>query len=118
MTPLLHDSTLPSYIQSKGTRAFQHFVTQTYRGLIQADERILKIGQLSDLRVFCRLDISVFMSEAGSYRYFVNEVEASHGTGLFLHYIPTPGPRVMTDLAIALKTMVALRRAREAQVGE
>jgi hypothetical protein len=117
MTADLHDSSLPSYIQSRGTKAFQHFITQTYRGLIQADESILKIGRLSDLRVFCRLDVSVFRNK-GSYSYFINEVEASHGTGLFLHYVPTPGPRVITDLAIALRTRVALERARKAQVGK
>jgi hypothetical protein len=112
-TPSLIDSALPSHIHSQGTQAFKDFVTSTYHGLIHWDEQILE-DRLSDLRVFCRIDVSVLLDSTGKYQYFANEVEASHGTALFLHYIGRQGSRVAADFATAFRTMVALRRAREA----
>ena len=107
---------LPSHIHFSSTRAFKAFVTNTHHGLIHHDECILNRDRLSDLRVFCRIDVSVFMDTTGKYQYFANEVEASHGTTLFLHYIDRQGPRIAADLATALRMMVALRRAREAEL--
>jgi hypothetical protein len=111
----MNDSALPSYIHEEGTRVFKEFVTKTYYGLIHCDERILQ-GRLSDLRIFCRIDVSVFKDSANNYQYFANEVEASHGTALFLDYIGSQGPRAAADLATALRTMVALRRVRNAEM--
>jgi hypothetical protein len=114
-TPALHDSALPSYVQLLGTKEFEGFLKKSFYGLIHQEEKILPKGQLSDLRAFCRLDVSVWMDRKGAYEYFVNEVEASHGTSLFIHYIHSKGPRMLTDLALSLRTKVALTRARQAE---
>lgn len=114
-TSQLNDSVLPSHIHAQGTQAFKDFVTKSYYGLIHCDELVLE-NRLSDLRVFCRIDVSVFMDSTGNYQYFVNEVEASHGTALLLHYTGNQGPRIAVDFATALRTMVAVRRARKAAV--
>lgn len=111
----LHDSHLPSYLQSQGSHDFREFITQTYYGLIHTDERILEKGQLSDLRVFCRIDASVYMGLAGTYHFYVNEVAATQKAGLFLSYIDHQASRIATDFANALRVLVAVRRAREAE---
>lgn len=50
--------------------------------IIALEER--KLGRISGLRVFCRLDVSVFrVRESGEHHYFVNEITQTHGAGLF-----------------------------------
>jgi hypothetical protein len=47
-----------------------------------------KTGRMSGLRVFCRLDVSIFREQAtGSYSFFVNEITRTHGSGLFHGWI-------------------------------
>lgn len=44
--------------------------------------------RMSGLRVFCRLDVSVFRErETGGYRFFVNEITRTHGAGLFQEWV-------------------------------
>jgi hypothetical protein len=117
-TTLLHDSDLPSYLQWEGTRQFQEFIMQTYHGLIHADEHILKKGQLSNHRVFCRIDVSVFCDQEGSYKFFVNELAGTPWALLFLCYTHRQAPCITTDLANALRTMVALKRAQQIELEE
>lgn len=58
------------------------YALDTLARVIALEER--KTGRISGLRVFCRLDISVFReSESGKHSYFVNEITRSHGTALF-----------------------------------
>jgi hypothetical protein len=101
-------------LQSSGSEEFKHFVTKTYYALIHKEETILEKSQLSDLRVFCRMDVGVFKDQHQKYQYFVNKVEASHGTSLFLNHIGPRASGVATDMAVAFRTMVALRRSRNA----
>jgi hypothetical protein len=43
--------------------------------------------RMSGLRVFCRLDVSVYREKAtGKHSFFVNEVTRTHGSGLFQHW--------------------------------
>ena len=114
-TPELHDSFLGSDLQSQGTKDFETFLKKSFYGLVQQEEKVLQ-GELSDLRVFCRLDVSIFQDMNGKYHYFINEVEASHGTTLFVNYIHQRGPRIMSDLANSIRAKVALRRARDAEL--
>ena len=111
----LHDSYLGSDLQCQGTKDLDNFLNRTFYGLVQQEEKVFG-GELSDLRVFCRLDVSVFQDTKGKYHYFINEVEASHGTSLFLDYIHTKASRIASDLAIAMRAKVALRRARDAEI--
>lgn len=110
-TAELHDSGLPSYLQSQGSEDFKKFVTQTYYGLIHTDEQILDKEQVSDFRVFCRIDVSVYMDTAGLYHFYVSEVAATQKAGLFLRYTDNQAPRIATDFANAFRALVAFRRA-------
>ena len=115
-TAELHDSHLPSYLQDQGSEDFKKFVTQTYYGLIHTDEQILDKGQVSDFRVFCRVDVSVYMDMAGVYHFYVSEVAATHKAGLFLAYTHNQAPRIATDFANAFRALVAFRRAGRARL--
>lgn len=42
-----------------------------------------KFGRMSALRVFCRLDVSIYLEKNGDHKYFVNEITRTHGAGLF-----------------------------------
>ena len=54
--------------------------------VIALEERRTK--RMSGLRIFVRLDVSVFRErETGSYRFFVNEITRTHGTCLFQEWV-------------------------------
>jgi len=72
-------------------------------------------GQVSDFRVFCRIDVSVYMDMAGRYHFYVSEVAATQKAGLFLHYTENQAPRIATDFANAFRSLVAFRRAGRAR---
>lgn len=58
------------------------FALRTLARVIALEER--KTGRMSGLRVFCRVDVSLYReSEGGSHRYFVNEITRTHGAALF-----------------------------------
>lgn len=113
-TPDLCDSTLPSALQRQGLDEFQDFALKTYYALIEADEQ--SFTKLSQLRVFCRLDISVhFDAERRGYDFFVNEIAYTHKAVLFLHNLANDKARVATDMATALRGLVAYHRALNAE---
>lgn len=113
-TPNLCDSTLPSVLQRQGLEEFQDFALKTYYALIEADEQ--SFTKFSQLRVFCRLDISVhFDAERRRYDFFVNEIAYTHKAVLFLHYLEQDKSRVTTDMAMALRGLVAYHRALNAE---
>ena len=41
------------------------------------DEQILDKEQISDFRVFCRIDVSVYMDTARAYHFYISEVAAT-----------------------------------------
>jgi hypothetical protein len=58
------------------------FALRILSRIISLEER--RSERLSGLRVFCRLDVSIFREEEdGTYRYFVNEITRTHGAALF-----------------------------------
>ena len=115
LTPELHNSFLGSGLQSQGTKDFETFLKKSFYGLVQQEEKVLQ-GELSDLHVFCWLDVSIFQDMNGKYHYFINEVEALHGMTLFINYIHQRGPCIMSDLASSIRAKVALRHAQDAEL--
>lgn len=108
--PDLCDSTLPSTLQQQGLQEFLDFALNTYYALIEEDERSFK--RFSQLRVFCRLDISVhFDALRKCYDFFVNETAFTHKAVLFLHYLENDKARVASDMAITLRGLVAYNPA-------
>jgi len=75
ISPLLH------------TNKYHTYILQTLYGIIEAEELISK--KKSGLRIFCRLDSSVYKNaEMGEYAYYPNEVTHSINTGLFDQQTP------------------------------
>lgn len=66
---------------------FHEYVMKTVGKLIMLTER--QTGRFSDLRIMCRLDVSVFWDlEKKEYVYFANEVTQGLNTTLFVRQIP------------------------------
>jgi hypothetical protein len=64
----------------------EHYALTMLGRLITLEER--EMGRMSGLRVFVRLDVSVFReSRTGAYRFFVNEITRGHGAGLFQEWV-------------------------------
>ena len=57
------------------------FVLDILVRVIALEER--RMGRMSALRVFCRLDVSIYLEKGGEHKYFVNEITRTHGAGLF-----------------------------------
>ena len=102
---------LPSDLE-RGDREFKKFAETTFRHLVLEEERRQGIQGNSDLRVFCRLDISVVPDANGKLSYFVNEVTNFSRCALFLKVVGQGVNSVAMDIAIALRTWVAMRRSR------
>jgi hypothetical protein len=106
---------LPSIDTEAGFASLKAFAADTLRGLIILDETTIPIranGKTvhSDLRVFCRLDISVLF-HAGQYHWFVNEIAATAKAGLFLKFMGPITNSLVADYTLAIRSMVAVRRA-------
>jgi hypothetical protein len=58
------------------------FALRILNRVISLEEK--RSGRMSGLRVFCRLDVSIFMEKDGmTHRYFVNEITRAHTAALF-----------------------------------
>ncbi len=100
----------------KAQEGFCNFVDEAYRALVKKAEKDVGMGS-SDLRVFCRLDVAVMDIKGEGMRFFVNGVRGM-GAGLFFSYAPEGMEEFSKDVAIALRTWVAIRRSVEAEAAE
>jgi hypothetical protein len=80
--PWLAATTLSPH-QEDSNDTLQRFVLETLHRLIIAEEHIT--NRPSTMRIFVRMDISVFRNE-GCFQYYINELTRSHQTGLFCHW--------------------------------
>jgi hypothetical protein len=61
---------------------FEYYVLRMLGKIILEEER--QMGRMSGLRIFCRLDVSVYLDKAGGkHSFFVSEITRSHGAALF-----------------------------------
>src|ERR1700742_34012 len=97
---------LPTVLLDQGTQELQKFATLTYKGLLEREENLLKAPGRSDLRVFCRLDLGIYLNNQGDYQWFVNEIASSARAGLFLKSLDRGSSRIGMDFAFALKEWV------------
>ncbi|KAF5380034.1 hypothetical protein D9615_006311 [Tricholomella constricta] len=79
----LSDGRVNAWQAEEGRAKFTQFAETILRGMISKRERGGKFLS-SDMRTFCRMDISVFRAPDGGYHHFVNEFETGPGSGLFL----------------------------------
>ena len=104
---------LPSATALKGNEELIQFASTTFRHLVLEEESLLKQKGNSDLRVFCRLDISVIRDEKGDLHYFSNEISNTLRCNLFLAFLDEARNVMASDIAVALRTWVAMRRSRK-----
>lgn len=83
------------------------FVTTTYQELVKREEAISK--DTSSLSIFCRLDVGI-LDDAGQFCYFVNGVERSFGTTLYLSLCPGAAPTAAVSMVDALGALVLARQ--------
>jgi hypothetical protein len=68
------------------TKLFEFYVLNMLSKIILLEEK--RIGRMSGLRLFCRLDVSIFREgETGKHQFFINEITRTHGAGLFHQYM-------------------------------
>ena len=61
------------------------FVLLSLTNIIQLEEK--QLDRLSGLRVFCRLDMSIFQEQdSGEHHYFVNKIMRTHSAALCPHW--------------------------------
>jgi hypothetical protein len=94
----------------KALEGFSGFVNKTFRALVKKEEEMVGVGN-SDLRVFCRMDFVPLEEQNNRLDLFVNGVRGM-GAGLFLgHSDPEEMVEFSKDIAVALRTWVAIRRS-------
>ena len=82
MTVLNTNTEVPITEREIGMQEFEGFVIDTHHYLINCERK--RMGGSSTLEVFCRLDMGLFSRDDGSLGYFVNEVEQTLTTGLWM----------------------------------
>ncbi|KAF8057198.1 hypothetical protein FPV67DRAFT_1430325 [Lyophyllum atratum] len=102
----------PAWEREKGREELTSFLTKTYNGLVEAHGKRLKEYWSSDLRVFCRIDVSIVGLPNGGLEYFVNEIATSHSAGLFLSYCESEASTLALDFATVLRGWIAVSRSR------
>jgi len=86
--------------------SFEHFAMQMLSKLVPAEEYMT--GRRSGLRVFCRLDVSVYKdSRDKSMKFLLDNIARSQTTGLFLEWAKTSRRGVFfRELSSGLHCMV------------
>lgn len=105
------NSELPSYIQKIGKAQLVDFATKTYWYLVDQEEE-MNPNEGTDLRLFCRMDISVLqVGQDGRYHYFVNGIAAGHKASLFMGFMSNSS-RIASDFALTLRAWVAIQLSK------
>lgn len=105
---------MPSSSILTGEIDLVEFATSTFRALVLQEEALLEQRGRSDLRVFCCLDISVLKDSQGDLHYFTNEVSNTLRSNLFFPFFEHGRNVGACDIAIALRTLVAMERSQKA----
>lgn len=70
-----------------GTFEYNTYIEQTIRQLVKLEEDVLRDRDIrwshSDLRVFARVDVTVYEDQQGKYHRVINELARSHNCCLF-----------------------------------
>jgi len=69
-------------------------------------------GRNSSLRVFCRVDMGIFVDPEGKASYFINEVERGIATSLFVGDGQYTVGQVGMDVARSLKPWITSEKGR------
>ncbi|KAG6913565.1 hypothetical protein DXG01_005881 [Tephrocybe rancida] len=106
----LSDGGLNIKDMKRGKKEFLAFARTMLIGLIEVREARGHV--VSDLRSFCRIDVAVFKAEDNKYHYFVSEIEAGPGTGMFLTAIDMQRRVTVRNTMVDVwRTRVLSRRA-------
>jgi hypothetical protein len=74
--------------QKRGRKQFDDFVSTTYQRLVECESK--RLGGKSSLTVFARIDVGIYIDKEGKASYFVNEVERTGTTSLWLRTTGIP----------------------------
>ncbi|KAF8870256.1 hypothetical protein BD779DRAFT_1479087 [Infundibulicybe gibba] len=88
-----------------GIEKLDEFVLQAVRELALLEEAQ---SGTSGLRIFCRMDVSVYQSEEGWWMYYVNEVDRTHNASLFAREDIGSARDVMQQALSAMKSIYLL----------
>lgn len=69
-------------VRDRGRAEFHGFVTRTWENLVLRESR--EYGSKPSISVFCRMDIGLRIEHGHNPEYFVNEVERTPTTSLWL----------------------------------
>jgi hypothetical protein len=100
-TELRHRVINPEYgsqtFREQGKREFYGFVLKTWRELVLRETR--DTGGKPSIGVFCRMDVAIKIdpSHAGRPEYFVNEVERTPTTSIWLFHFVRSTMRTLGD---------------------
>lgn len=83
---------------------FMNFVLETYSRLLSIE--VKTIGSRSTLSVFCRIDVGLFLDANGKASYFVNEVERTLTTSLWVRDRDIPINSVSSTIGKSLHTWI------------
>lgn len=90
----------------EGIKELDEFVVGTVKELLRIEERGNRgMERMSGLRVFCRVDISVFQVESGEWEYYVNEIDRTHNASLFARADANMAKNVMQQSLSAMRSM-------------
>lgn len=75
-----------SWSREEGKKEVHAFVLGVFRELMDLDTGA-QGGSASSMAAFTRIDVGIMMDEEGSAKYFVNEVERTPNTSLWLTHL-------------------------------
>ena len=82
-------------VRHDGVAEFKDFVFSTFKYLAQTEANVF--GGRSSIMEFCRMDIGIHLDSNNNPSYFVNELERTPTTSLWLACIHTKNMTVFTD---------------------
>lgn len=112
----LLNPTLSKELGETGYNALIEFATRTYYAQINEEEK--EFMRMSSLRVLGRLDVGVlYEAKSRAYKFFVSETAIRMKTVLFFNAMGMVRGSLATDLAVALRGLIAYQRALQADAG-
>lgn len=85
------------HVRYHGKKEFYEFVLETWRELVLREAR--DTGSKPSIGVFCRMDVGIRIDPSGDGRprYFINEVERTTTTSLWLYHFVRSTMRTLGD---------------------
>ena len=90
--------------RERSKKEFVDFVLETHRRLMSLEAKT--IGAPSTLSIFCRIDVGIYIDAEGNGSYFVNEVERTLTTSLWVREKDIPVNSVASTIGKGLNRWI------------